>query len=144
MEQNEKIKYYRKLLRLTQDEVGDACSVDRSTVANWEAGSRKVNRVYIKILTALFGLPPYELERTEHSSESKLVDYKMKNNIRIGEYIVRDRKKYGMTQGEFGKLLGVSAFAVSKWEREICYPDIFLLADISDILDISIDEMMGK
>ncbi len=68
----------------------------------------------------------------------------MKNNIRIGEYILRYRKKYGMTQGEFGKLLGVSAFAVSKWEREICYPDIFLLADISDILDISIDEMMGK
>ena len=57
---------------------------------------------------------------------------------------MRYRKKYGMTQGEFGKLLGVSAFAVSKWEREICYPDIFLLADISDILDISIDEMMGK
>ncbi len=68
----------------------------------------------------------------------------MKNNIRIGEYILRYRKECGMTQGEFGKLLGVSAFAVSKWEREICYPDIFLLAEISDILDISIDEMMGK
>ena len=49
-----------------------------------------------------------------------------------------------MTQGEFGKLLGVSAFAVSKWEREICYPDIFLLPDISHILGVSIDEMMGN
>lgn len=68
----------------------------------------------------------------------------MKNNIKIGEFILRYRKEFGITQGEFGKLLGVSAFAVSKWEREICYPDIFLLADISDILDISIDEMLGK
>jgi transcriptional regulator with XRE-family HTH domain len=67
----------------------------------------------------------------------------MMNKIRIGECIFRYRKERGMTQGEFGKQLGVSAFAVSKWEREICYPDIFLLPDISNILGISIDEMMG-
>ncbi len=68
----------------------------------------------------------------------------MKNKIRIAEMIVKYRKEHGLSQGEFGELLGVSAFAVSKWEREICYPDIFLLSDISDILGISIDEMMGK
>lgn len=68
----------------------------------------------------------------------------MKNKIRIAEMIVEYRKERGLSQGEFGEKLGVSAFAVSKWEREICYPDIFLLSDISDILGISIDEMMGK
>ena len=68
----------------------------------------------------------------------------MMNEIRIGECILRYRKERGVTQGEFGKLLGVSAFAVSKWEREICYPDIFLLPDISHILGVSIDEMMGN
>ena len=36
------------------------------------------------------------------------------NEIRIGECILRYRKERGLTQGEFGKLLGVSAFAVSK------------------------------
>ena len=66
------------------------------------------------------------------------------NEIRIGECILRYRKERGLTQGEFGKLLGVSAFAVSKWEREICYPDIFLLPHISHILGVSIDEMMGN
>ena len=66
------------------------------------------------------------------------------NKIRIGEYILSYRKERGMSQGEFGELLGVSAFAVSKWEREICYPDIFLLPDISRLLGVSIDEMMGK
>ena len=68
----------------------------------------------------------------------------MKNKIRIAELIVKYRKEKGLSQGEFGELLGVSACAVSKWERELSYPDIFLLADISDILSISIDEMMGK
>jgi len=66
----------------------------------------------------------------------------MKNEIRIGACILNYRKKQGITQGELGKRLGVSAFAVSKWEREICYPDIFLLPAISDLLCISIDELL--
>ena len=68
----------------------------------------------------------------------------MRNKIRIGEYILNYRKQHGLTQSEFGDLLGVSAQAISKWERELCYPDIFLLPDISDLISISIDELMGK
>ena len=66
------------------------------------------------------------------------------NKIRIGEYILKYRKEHNLSQGEFGKHLGVSAFAVSKWERQICYPDIFLLSDLSDLLGISIDKLLGK
>ena len=68
----------------------------------------------------------------------------MKNKICIGERILCYRKEQGITQGEFGSLVGVSDFAVSKWERELCYPDIFLLSDISNIIGVSIDELMGK
>lgn len=68
----------------------------------------------------------------------------MKNKIRIGECILNYRKEHRLTQGEFGELLGVSTQAVSKWENEICYPDIFLIPAISDLIGISIDEMMGK
>ena len=68
----------------------------------------------------------------------------MKNKIRIGECILNYRREHGLTQGEFGELLGVSPQAVSKWEREFCYPDIFLLPDISNLIGVSIDEMMGK
>ena len=66
------------------------------------------------------------------------------NKIRIGEYILNYRKENSLTQGEFGKLIGVSAVAVSKWERELCYPDIFLLCNISNLIGVSIDTMMGK
>lgn len=68
----------------------------------------------------------------------------MKNKIHIGEFILKYRKEHQLTQGEFGELLGVSAVAVSKWEREICYPDIFLLSTISELIGVTIDEMMGK
>ena len=68
----------------------------------------------------------------------------MKNKICIGERIIKYRKERGLTQDEFGELLGVSAQAISKWERELCYPDIFLLTDISNLIGISIDELLGK
>ena len=67
----------------------------------------------------------------------------MMNKIRISEYILSYRKKKGLNQTEFGELLGVTTQAVSKWEREICYPDIFLLPKLSEILGISVDSMLG-
>ncbi|MBQ8407378.1 MAG: helix-turn-helix transcriptional regulator [Clostridia bacterium] len=66
------------------------------------------------------------------------------SKIRIAECIISYRKEHKLSQGEFGALLGVSAFAVSKWEREICYPDIFLLPQLSEILNVSLDDMFGK
>lgn len=68
----------------------------------------------------------------------------MKNRIRIGECILNYRKQHGLTQSDFGELLGVSTQAVSKWERELCYPDIFLLPYISNLIGVSIDEMMKQ
>ena len=68
----------------------------------------------------------------------------MKNIIRIGECILNYRKQHGLTQSDFGDLLGVSTQAVSKWERELCYPDIFLLPDISNLIGVSIDEMIKQ
>ena len=68
----------------------------------------------------------------------------MKNIIRIGECILNYRKQHGLTQSELGELLGVSAQAVSKWERELCYPDIFLLPVISKLIGVSVDELLGK
>ncbi len=39
-----------------------------------------------------------------------------------------------MSQSEFGRLLGVTAQAVCKWENEICYPDIILLPYLAELL----------
>ena len=64
--------------------------------------------------------------------------------ILISQKIKEYRRKNHLTQEMFGALLGVSAQSVSKWEREECYPDLFLLVDISNILELSIDELMGK
>ncbi len=58
--------------------------------------------------------------------------------------IAAARKEKGFTQEELSVRLGVSAQAVSKWERALGLPDIDLLIDLSDILGVPIDFLLGR
>ena len=65
------------------------------------------------------------------------------NNNTIGKLIAELRKEKGMTQKELAEKLNITDRAVSKWEREICCPDISLLEDLSKILDIPIHNLIS-
>ena len=60
--------------------------------------------------------------------------------ITIAEKIKAYRKENRLSQKEFGKLIGVSAQAVCKWEQNICYPDIIFLPHLARILDCRTDD----
>ena len=61
-------------------------------------------------------------------------------HITISEKIKEYRMKNKLSQGRFGKLIGVSAQAVCKWEQNICYPDIIFLPHLAQILGCRIDD----
>lgn len=52
------------------------------------------------------------------------------------------RREKGFTQEELAVRLGISAQAISKWERALSLPDIDLLLDVSKILDIPINYLL--
>lgn len=62
----------------------------------------------------------------------------------LGKKIAELRKDKGMTQDGLAELLGVSSQAVSKWENDISCPDIMLLPHLSDIFQVTIDELFSK
>ncbi len=59
-----------------------------------------------------------------------------------GKIISDKRKEKGLNQIQLGELLNVSNRTISKWEKGDGYPDITLLPEISQCLDISIDELL--
>ena len=61
-------------------------------------------------------------------------------HITIANKIKAYRNENNLSLKEFGKLIGVSAQAVSKWERNTCCPDIVFLPHIAKILDCKIDD----
>lgn len=63
--------------------------------------------------------------------------------LKLAETIVKQRKTRNMTQEELASALGVTAQAVSNWERG-GYPDITLLPAIANFFEITIDELLGN
>ncbi len=67
----------------------------------------------------------------------------MNDMQQIGAKIAELRKAKGATQEELAAAVGVSAQAVSKWERG-GVPDVALLPAIADHFDVSIDALFGR
>lgn len=65
----------------------------------------------------------------------------MKNQT-FGTMIASLRKEHGMTQLELAEKMGVTDKAVSKWERDLSYPDINSLPKLADIFGVSVDQLM--
>ena len=63
--------------------------------------------------------------------------------MEIGNQIKQLRQRRGITQETMAQELGVTAQAVSKWERNVATPDIALLPDISAYFGVSIDELFA-
>ena len=62
--------------------------------------------------------------------------------IIIGEQLVKLRKENNMSQEKLAELLGVSRQTIYKWENNKVYPDMINLVAISEIFDVSIDELI--
>ena len=60
----------------------------------------------------------------------------------FGAMIAALRKEQGMTQLELAEKMGVTDKAVSKWERDLSFPDINSIPKLAEIFNVSIDELM--
>jgi len=61
----------------------------------------------------------------------------------IGTNIYTLRKSKKITQGQLAEKLGVSEQAVSKWENDVCSPDVSLFPVIAEFFGVSIDRLFG-
>ena len=63
--------------------------------------------------------------------------------MNIGEKIRTLRQESHLTQDALASQLGVSAQAVSKWEKNITAPDISLLPEIAEVFAVTTDELLS-
>ena len=65
------------------------------------------------------------------------------NPKKVGSFIKELRKEKGVTQEQFAESLGVSGRTVSRWETGNNMPDISLLPEIAEFLEVSIPEIIN-
>ena len=60
----------------------------------------------------------------------------------FGNMVAVLRKEKGMTQLELAEKMGVTDKAVSKWERDLSFPEVSSIPKLAEILEVSVDELM--
>ena len=54
------------------------------------------------------------------------------------------RRENGLTQAKLAEKVGVTDKAVSKWERDVSYPDISLFPSLADVLGVTTDDLLRE
>ena len=62
--------------------------------------------------------------------------------IKIGKFICEKRRCLNMTQSDLANKLHITDKAVSKWERGLSLPDISILIPLSEILNVSLYDLL--
>lgn len=62
----------------------------------------------------------------------------------LGSYIRSLRIQNKMTQAQLADKVGVTDKAVSKWERDLSYPDTALFPRLADILGVTVNDLLGE
>ena len=65
------------------------------------------------------------------------------DNTKTGNLIAATRRELNLTQKALAESLHVSIQAVSKWERGLSFPDILLLEPLSQLLGLTVSELLA-
>ena len=60
----------------------------------------------------------------------------------LADKIIRLRKKNGWSQEELADKMNIYRQAVSKWERDLSFPDISSIPKLAEIFEVSVDELI--
>lgn len=60
----------------------------------------------------------------------------------FGQIVAELRKEKGMTQLELAEKMGVTDKAVSKWERDLSFPDVSSIPKLAEIFDVSVNDLI--
>lgn len=66
----------------------------------------------------------------------------MINKVHFGKRCAQARRTLGFSQAELGEKLGVTAQAVSKWERGTALPDLEVLLELSHLYGCTVNELL--
>ena len=64
--------------------------------------------------------------------------------MKLGKNINELRKQKNITQEELAAELGVTAAAVSKWEKGYTLPDVLMLCALADYFQVTADDLLGR
>ena len=72
------------------------------------------------------------------------VPAKTRDKLTVGQRIRNHRNNLGLSQMQLAYKLSVTQASISCWEADKVLPSTFLLNDLAELFNISIDELLGR
>lgn len=119
-----RIKYYRLLNNLTQEELADESGLDRATIIRYENNLVEHSIDIIDMISVALKLKPSIIYD----------DYLNFISGNYGSKIRNLRMSLSLSQKELGEILGVHKKTISRWEREETIPSKQNYEDIYSLL----------
>lgn len=63
--------------------------------------------------------------------------------LKLGENLIRYRKKRGLTQADVADVLGISRVSYSRYESGTREPDLGTVVTLADFFGVTVDELVG-
>lgn len=60
----------------------------------------------------------------------------------FGSMVAALRKEKGMTQLQLAEKMGVTDKAVSKWERDLSFPDVNSIPKLAELFNVTVDDLI--
>ena len=61
---------------------------------------------------------------------------------KTGRFIAEKRKEKNISQKDLAEYLNITDKAISKWERGLSFPDITILIPLSEVLNVSLYDIL--
>ena len=146
---HEKLKMLRKEKGFTQQKVADLVNVSRVRYTNWECGKREPTYENLSMLACIFDVSiDYLLSDYLEKSKERYLKIKeselMKTSNIFPQRLKELRLKKVLTQTELGKKLGVKQSTFTNWENGKREPNFETLIKLADLLEVSVDFLLGR
>ena len=123
-----RLKELRKAAGCTQGELSEKLGVHRQTVSKWERGVSEPDLSLLGETASLLGVSLEKLLGVPENGETYAGTFSAEG---LGRAIASARKNRGEGQEAVAEAAGVSAGAVSKWERGVICPDAAQLSALA-------------
>lgn len=92
MKTGELIRKYRKMRKMTQAELADACGLSDSAIRNYELGNRKPSSAHLEAMAKALEIAQEALLEVDVSSGRKALEYLLRIDEELGLKPSRDAK----------------------------------------------------
>ena len=134
----DRLKNLRKSANVTQGELAERMNVHPQTISKWERGITEPDVAQLGELAEALGISVERLLGCDEMGESYTGAFSARA---LGAMIYSLRSERGESQEQLGAIAGVSADAVSRWERGVTCPDIYGLRVLAEHFSMPVSKL---